>query len=249
MTEPRGWRTFAVTALGACAAVLLVGHVASEAFATLVGVLAALAIGGFALQASRHARLTQALRSCSAPAEVHGMPARLGILANTAFVAGLRRPEIYCDHRLIDRLTPQELLAVALHEHAHQLAHDPLRLTVVAAVAPVAAHLPGGRSWIERFVARREIAADRYAMDKGASKAGLASALLRLLPAEAPHVACFARAAELRLRVLLGETAPAPGLHRGWIVGGALSGLALCVALVHPAVESVAPVLAALTWG
>ncbi|MEX1162748.1 MAG: hypothetical protein WEB03_04135, partial [Nitriliruptor sp.] len=193
--------------LGAAAfyafAVFSLHHV--EIVGIALAAVSAVVVAAAVAHASRHRRLVRGLWSLSAPARLAGMPVRTGDLGDAAFVAGLDRPTIFCDRQLPDVLSTAELEAVLLHEHAHQRAWDPARLLALELIAPVVARMPFGRQWLAWSFARREIAADRYAMDHGASRGDLASALLVLPPLAQAHVAGFTSAVDLRLRALLGE--------------------------------------------
>jgi Zn-dependent protease with chaperone function len=193
----------------------------------------------------RHGRLVRALRQVSEPAELAGTAVRLGELGDAAFVAGIRHPAIYCDQRLVERLTPRQLDAVLLHEQAHQHASDPARLALLGLLAPVVRRLPSGRLWLVSVVARREIEADRYALDHGASRADLAAALLVIPSMTRPLVAGFPTAVDLRLQVLLGdrEAVPTPCVVgcSGRLLVGLVVGAAVCTWVLH------GPVTRALT--
>ena len=223
--------------LGAfCAVGVIVGH-HLPGVGVALGVAAAVIVFAVTIAALRHVALVRSLRRCSAPAELSGMPVRMGALGDAVFVAGLGRPTIYCDARLPQELTEDELRAVLLHERAHQRALDPARLLVLGLVAPLARPFESGRQWVAVALARREIVADRYAMDNGARRGELASALLKLPPVSRAHVAGFTPAVDLRLKALLGdvEQVPAPVLLRSCVtfVGGGLVGAAVCTWLLH----------------
>ncbi len=173
--------------------------------ATGVLVVAAPIVPAFAIYAWRHRRMVQLLHNDSTPQQLAGIGVRTGSLRDAAFVAGLARPTIYCDRQIADQLTAAELKAVLLHEQAHQRAWDPLRLLVIEVLRPVVRHLPFGKQWLAWAVAQREIAADRYAMSRGAEHRDLVGALLRIPPLAQAHVAGFTSAVDLRLRALLGE--------------------------------------------
>lgn len=223
--------------LGAfCAVGAVVGHHLPGVGIALGVAVAALALA-VAVAALRHVALVWCLRRCSAPTELSGMPVRIGELGDAAFVAGLGRPTIYCDARLPQELTDDELRAVLLHERAHQRALDPARLLVLGLVAPFARRFASGRQWVAVALARREIAADRYALANGARRGELASALLKLPPVARAHVAGFTPAVDLRLQALLGDVEQVRGpvvLRSGaTFVAGGLVGAALCTWLLH----------------
>jgi hypothetical protein len=200
----------------ACAGVLLgclfapqsasksVAH-AVAGMALLLGTVLVVAI---LAEARRHHRLCRGLTALSRPASLAGQPVRLlpGLVAPV--VAGLTRPHIFCPTDLPDRLDEDELVAVVLHERHHQLERAPARLLVLAALTPLVRRMPIGRAWLEAQRARVEIAADRYALQAGASRLALAGALVKLSPrAGASWAPGFAVAADLRIAALLEEKA------------------------------------------
>lgn len=219
-----------------CAVGVVVGHHLPGVVVAL-GVAAAVIAFAATIAALRHVALVRGLRRSSTPTELSGMPVRMGALGDAAFVAGLGRPTIYCDARLPQELTEDELRAVLLHERAHQRALDPARLLALGLVAPLARRFESGRQWVAVALARREIAADRYALTNGARRSELASALLKLPPVARAHVAGFTPAVDLRLQALLGdvEQLPASVLLRSSVTfaGGGLIGVATCTLLLH----------------
>ena len=194
-----------------------------------VGILLIVAIGR---EAWRHQRLAVSLGRLAHEATIEGQAVALVPGLGAAVVAGLRRPRIYCATDLHERLDPDELRAVILHEHHHQIDRGPARLVLIGALAQVLGRFGVGRAWMERERARIEIAADAYALDSGASRPALAGALLKL--ASSPGLSAapgFASAVDLRVRALLGE---ATGIERGGSMGEvapALILIASCLAL------------------
>lgn len=226
-------------ALGAAAATCSVAAVLmgpmARGFAAATAVAAIAFVTSFTMHAWRHRAIAVTLRGTSTPARIAGLEVRVAPVSTTAFVAGITRPEIFCGRALSEELSPDELRAVALHERAHQLAHDPLRATVLAAVAPVLELATPGRRWLEAAAASREIAADRYALDQGARRSALASALLKVQPVSVTHAAAFAPAVDLRLRALVDGDALAPAGHARRSIGiGVAVGLTACLATLHP---------------
>jgi hypothetical protein len=226
----------AAVAVASCA---LGGLVAAGGGGPLLAVLVplpALLLVVFAVHSLRHSRLSRHLRRRSVARELQGMRVRVGAFDRAAFVAGLGRPEIFCDQELESELTGEELRAVTLHERAHQLSRDPLRMTVLAVAAPIVRLFPTGRGLLVGLAADREIAADRFAMRHGASPSAIASAVLKVAPGGPVHAAAFSPATELRLRALVGEqVVPGPRLRLvGPLTWGALLGASLCVVALHP---------------
>lgn len=247
MRDGWAWASFAIGLTLICAVGLVAGHHHAAA-----GLLVALLLGGvlaaLAMRAYRHNRLVAALRQRSRPTVLAGLRVRAGDLGDAAFVAGLGRPTIFCDRRLSDQLSPAQLRAVLLHEHAHQRALDPARLLVVGLVTPLLRRMPLGRRWLTVVIARREIAADRHAMSQGATSSDLATALLVLPPLTHAHVAGFASAVELRLRALLGDLgdleAPASVRRGAMLLAGSTLGAGVCAWWLHPFLADVTSAIA-----
>ena len=194
--------------------------------------VALLLVVAISREAWRHQRLAASLGRLAHQAMIDGRPVALVPGLGAAVVAGLRRPRIYCADDLPERLDPEELRAVILHEHHHQLDRGPARLVLIGALAPVLGRFEAGRAWMERERARIEIAADAFALESGASRPALASALLKL--ASSPGLSAapgFASAVDLRVRALVGD---ATGIERGGSmtqVAAALLVIASCLAL------------------
>lgn len=197
--------------------------------ATIGGPLVVVAVL-LAWNARRHAKVVRVLAAGSRPGELHDLPVRWRPLSSHAGVAGLRRPTIFCDPQLPQRLTADELRALVLHERCHQLRRDPLRLVVLASIDPLVRCLSGGRQRLERWRGELEIRADRHALDHGATRPALARTLLKLDgPDPQPATVGFATAVELRLRALLDpDAAPPPRSHRRCALLGSIVVLAVC---------------------
>lgn len=186
------------------------------------------------IQVRRHVRLASILDQTAHTTWLAGHEVALVSGLSTPYVAGLPRAQIYCPIGLGQRLSPDELRAVILHERHHQLAHAPFRLVLLAALRPAVQPLPGGRSWLERQRGAIEIAADDHALRSGARRPALARALLKLA-AEHPDAsfAGYASASDLRLRHLVGDESS--GSH------APLSALVLPIPVVA--------LVACLVWG
>ncbi|MGH2982562.1 MAG: hypothetical protein ACRDKV_11040, partial [Solirubrobacterales bacterium] len=180
----------------------------------------------------RHERLATSMARLSRVSTIDGRSVALVPGLAAALVAGLRHPRIFCADDLPQRLDAEELRAVILHEHHHELERGPLRLVLINAFAPGLGRLEAGRAWMERERARLEIAADLCALDSGASRPALASALVKLAPTSGFSAAPgFASAADLRLRALLGEGTGIEGAGPSGQIVAAIVLIASCVAL------------------
>ena len=89
-------------------------------------------------------------------------------------VAGLFRPQLLIDRRVLEQCTPAELAAIAAHERAHVLTHDNARRLLIAAFA--GPHSSAAHQW--RHAA--EYAADERAANTPLAAADLASALVKI---------------------------------------------------------------------
>ena len=194
--------------------------------------LAAAFLGAVGREAWRHGRLAASFSRLAEPGLLSGRPVGVIPGLSGALVAGLCRPQIFCGHDLSSRLNTDELRAVILHEHHHQLAGAPVRLVVIAALGTILRRLEAGRAWIERERARIEVAADAFALASGASRPALARALVKLGTGPASSIAPgFATAADLRIRELLGEST---GIQDRGVSASLVTGLLVvgsCVAI------------------
>lgn len=184
-----------------------------------------------------HQRLAARLRLRAHSTTLAGIAAQELADADAAFVAGLRRPQIFCSPELPASLAPDELRAVLLHERYHQIDRAPAKLVLLETLAPLVSRVPGGAAWLARRVAELEIAADRHALAHGSSRPALARALLKLQPAPATSGLGigFASAADLRLRALLNDPQPRPaGSPLTWLAAPVVVALG-CLLVALPA--------------
>lgn len=95
-----------------------------------------------------------------------------------AFCHGLLKPRIYVSTALINILSSAELDAVLLHERAHQMRKDPLRIAVSHVVTSALSLLPGLSQLRDWYLLRLELRADQYVNRKG-DAGHLRAAMLR----------------------------------------------------------------------
>ena len=214
--------------IGCLAAPQSVAHDVAHALIVGAVLVSVLAIASFLYHARRHHLLTAGLLRLGHPGALAGESVEFVPGLCAPLVAGLWRPRIFCAADLDVRLDADEIEAVILHERHHLLDRAPLRMVVVAALAPFIGRLGHGRDWLERERARVEIAADRYALAEGARRPVIARALVKLAPAAVVGAAPgFTSAADLRLRALLGEPT---GLERGPSLAPAVAVVGLLLA-------------------
>jgi len=132
----------------------------------------------------------------------------------TAFCAGALRPRILVSEGLVNRLGPEELDAVLLHEREHARTFEPLIRAAHGAAADVFFYVSLVRWWSSRRLEDSELRADRVALDRLGPRP-VAGALWALARNTAiVGAAAFAGVAQLRVAQVLGDPVPAraPGL-------------------------------------
>jgi D-alanyl-D-alanine endopeptidase (penicillin-binding protein 7) len=142
-------------------------------------------------------------------------PKRVRVVAglpNPAFTVGMFPPTIYVAEELPHRLDEKQLRAVMCHEAAHVTRMDPLRFSLLRALACALFWIPALARLAEDLRDDSEIVADDAAADQG-EPVTLASAILALanwrfasgvLPQGAAGF-CHGALLERRVRRLLGE--------------------------------------------
>ena len=180
-------------------------------------------------------------------------PRRLRIVAglpNPAFTVGLVTPRIYVAEALAERLSAAELAAVLAHEGAHVARRDPLRLSLLRALACTLFWMPALRRLADDMCDEAEVLADDVAAE--GRPLILATAILVLAqwpqPRHLPGAAVgFYRRdlLERRIRRLAGEDTPVfSHVTRRSVLGAALV-LALVwtsgVLMAHPLPSTLHP--------
>lgn len=98
-----------------------------------------------------------------------------------AFCLGVRMPKIYFSTGLLTQLSQKELEAVLLHEQYHLENYDTFTMIVASVAQSLFPFFPLINDLINKYRIEREIAADKFAVDKLADKYILISALKKLL--------------------------------------------------------------------
>lgn len=201
MTPPRRFPVAPLAVLPACAVVLHSHPQRPMAWTVVVLVVVYSALVVRAML--RHSRFVRSLRQLASDGELGGV--RVHWVNGVApFVAGVARPRIYCDPEIRSRLTSGQQRAVVLHERYHQRRWDPLRLLLSGALRPLEHVSRTVAEWLRARDVAREIAADRYAVRHGASRADIAGALVAILAIDGVAVAPgFATALEARVDALI----------------------------------------------
>ncbi len=127
------------------------------------------------------------------------------------FCAGFISPRIYLSRGMVEKLEPQELEALLLHEKHHLESYDPLKILLGKLVVAALFFIPALRDILEHYLIDKEIAADRSAIRYQGHYKGIAGTLEKLLqehstiPAEG-LVAGGAEALSYRIDHLMGHT-------------------------------------------
>lgn len=188
----------------------------------IAAALAVVAVCAAGMQLHRTRKRLSSLASCSMerlPVGVERLADRLGLRGRVdvieypgliAFAHGLIRPRIVVSSGLVDTLDEDELEAVLWHERAHVLSLDPLRVLLARSLSTAFAFVPFAGSFLEAYLAERELAADRSTVrEMDDDVIPLASALHRALIGPArPELAGLAvgalSATDVRIAQLLG---------------------------------------------
>lgn len=203
----------AIVAFTACFLLAAVTHsdpmLVVEVAATSVVLLWAGLVGWNLTQAWLLARR---LLSHSSPAIVAGIACRVIRSGRAeAFSIGVR-PTIFLSERAILTLDRRQIRAVVLHEDHHRRSRAPLRAAVLEAWLAIAGRWRTLGTPLLHRLADLEAAADRYALERGATPEALASALLRMDRASA--ASSFTGHAEQRIDQLLAAAEGAPLIER-----------------------------------
>ena len=97
-----------------------------------------------------------------------------------SFAYGFLSPRIAVSRALVASLTPREHEAVLAHERYHVRTRDPAKVVIARAFARAAFYLPALRHLRRRYVAGRELAADRRAA-RACGEPALAGALYKVV--------------------------------------------------------------------
>lgn len=144
-----------------------------------------------------------------------GVPCRLLQRGSReAFVLGAIAPTIYLGDGFVAVLDAEELRGVLLHEEHHRRTRAPLRTAALQAWLRLANPFSALRRLFGARLADLEVAADAFAISRGAPPSALASALLKGDRSAAGGVA-FSQATDMRIAALVaaGNGRPSIGSH------------------------------------
>jgi hypothetical protein len=149
------------------------------------------------LAAYVHERTIVATPEVAAAAEAAGLDGRIQVVDDGerfSFTYGVVHPTVVISRGLVDALGPDELAAVLHHERYHVGNADTFKVVVARAAPTAFFFLPALRNLRDRYLAGRELAADRRAVDAAGGRS-LAAALHHAL--ERPAWGSFGAAAAL----------------------------------------------------
>lgn len=171
-----------LTQLGSVAAVLLI---------VLLVATNVLALRSFRAQAANTRRLRRWVADRRAPvapsladaaraARLEGRVDLVDAESAFSFTYGISRPRVAVSRGLVDSVSREELAAVFDHERYHVANYDPLKVVLARSLPDSLFFLPALSELRGRYVAARELAADRRAMRRGGPKS-LAGALYKVI--------------------------------------------------------------------
>jgi Zn-dependent protease with chaperone function len=147
-----------------------------------------------------------------------------------SFAYGMGRPRVVVSRGLVESVAPDELAAVLHHERYHVTNYDPLKVVLARSLPDALFFLPALGELRGRYVAGRELAADRRAVRK-TDTGTVAGALFKVVggPPDIDLATAAAIGGEEALDARVsqlesGSEPPAPPLSRGRLlasVGGA----------------------------
>jgi beta-lactamase regulating signal transducer with metallopeptidase domain len=167
------------------------GRWTAAVFVAVVGAGALVGIRSFFVQLRASRRLSRRVAELSLPADprVASAARRVGLRRDVAlvdcdesfsFTYGALAPRIVVSRSLVEQATDDELAAVLEHERYHVRNLDPLKVLFARALPPTFFYLPALRLFEQRYVAGRELAADRLAVRR-CGRQPLAGALFKVV--------------------------------------------------------------------
>lgn len=161
------------------------------AFLVLVGAGAVLGVRSLAQQLRASSRLARRVRDLTVapPPALTEASSRAGVTDRLrmvdsgerfSFAYGALTPRIAISRGLVETASPEELDAVLVHERYHVLNLDPLKVLIARALPAALFYLPALRDVRARYIAGRELAADRRALAR-CGRRPLAGALLKVV--------------------------------------------------------------------
>jgi hypothetical protein len=223
-------------------------------FIALVGSGTAVGVASVMRQARASRGLARRIRDLALPLPAElaeasgraGLDGRVSLVDSSerfSFAYGALAPRVVVSRGLFEVASPSELEAVLVHERYHVRNLDPLKVLLARALPATFYYLPALRSLHARYIAGRELAADRRAIDRLGRKP-LAGALFKVVRGPAwpeLHAAAAIGGPELldvRLAQLETGREPQVGEPTGKLLLASLGGAALLTALFVASVIS-----------
>jgi len=126
------------------------------------------------------------------------------------FCSGSISPGIYLSRGMAEKLTPEELEAMLLHEKHHMENRDPLKILLGRIVVSALFFVPILEDVFKRYLTEKELAADQSAIRHQGCRHGIAGALYKMLEQKpaAPDgsVASGGHLVEARIDHLIGDS-------------------------------------------
>lgn len=160
-----------------------------------------------------HTPLPAALRRAAADAGLSGRVVLVDVPAPFSYVYRALSPRVVVSRGLLVALSDRQLRAVLEHERYHVINLDPLKLALARATCAALFMLPALEILQRRYLADRELAADRRAVN-AYSREALVGALLNVVDTPDPDrrvAAAIADRETLSTRIHQLETGVAPG--------------------------------------
>jgi beta-lactamase regulating signal transducer with metallopeptidase domain len=220
------------------------GRWTAALFVAVVGAGALVGICSFFVQLQASRRLSQRVAELSLPADPRLASAATGVRLRRdvalvdcdesfSFAYGALTPRIVVSRGLVEQATDDELAAVLEHERYHVRNLDPLKVLFARALPPTFFYLPALRLFEQRYIAGRELAADRVAVRR-CGRRPLAGALFKVVRGpqwpELGVAAAVGGPELLDIRISQLETGAEPrlaGLSRAHAMATVAAGLAL----------------------
>lgn len=163
----------------------------ATAFIAIVGGGVALGARSVRGQISASLRLSRHVRELELPLppQLTAAASRIGLAGRVAFVDSIESfsfaygpltPRVAVSRGLVEATSPGELAAVLEHELYHVRNLDPLKVLLARAASAAFFYLPAVRALQSHYIAGRELAADRRAVET-CGKKPLAGALLKVV--------------------------------------------------------------------
>jgi hypothetical protein len=242
-----------------------VGTFAGLVLIALLVAASLLATRSFRAQAANTRRLSRWVRERRLPlppavaeaAQDAGLADRVGVVdaaESFSFAYGMGRPRVVVSRGLVDSVAPAELAAVLHHERYHVTNYDPLKVVLARSLPEALFFLPALGDLRGRYVAGRELAADRRAVRK-TDTGTVAGALFKVVggPPDIDLATAAAIGGEEALDARVsqlesGSEPPAVPLSRGRVLAS-VGGAGVLVWAAIASFASFAPVMAKLCTG